>query len=169
MACSIIKAQSVQIDVMVLEKYWPKLAGIFQRTGCRYEKEDRTRIRGDKTYIILRDVQADKANCLGEAVGMFFGLEWYFLTDESPRGRAKDNFYILMRPRRKGKKNVQKDRQEAGARCEGGDAGEPGTVQPGEDFGCDAGGAEPCDAGADAVCEQPVPGAEADSHDHDDQ
>lgn len=153
MPYSVMKNPSVQIDLMVLEKYWPKLAGALDRTGCKYASETRTKKVNGNTYVVIRDIQADRNDWIGEALALFFGLEWYYLTDKQSEKPGKDNFYILIRPRRKGRRRngVQKNREETGAGSESGNTGESGTVQSGQSPEHCGSGDLPDHAGTDSI------------------
>lgn len=143
MAYVINKHPAVRIDIMILQKYWPKLIGMIQRTGCTYFKEDRKELPNGHDYVMIRDVKSDNAWRLGELIGLLYSLEWDSLNgqDGAPEPRNPDKFYILIKPRKKGKKHVQKDRKEAGAGSEGGNTGEPGrTAGPEYNPGSDQGG-----------------------------
>lgn len=113
------KHPGVKMDLVVLKEYWPKMAGIFQRTECTYESEEEF-TSGEKTYIRLNDIQSNKGFRIGSMVGLFYAMEW-----DSSIGGREDNFYILLNPRRRKKQNVHKHRKETGAGSQGGDQGEP--------------------------------------------
>lgn len=133
----------VRIDIMILQKYWPKLVSIIERTECTYYREDWLELENGRKYVALRDVKADRPHRLGELIGLFYSLEWDSLTDTPDETKSPEKFYILIKPRKKGGKHVQRNRQETGAGSEGGSAGGSGPDVPGKDPGAGRSGAEP--------------------------
>lgn len=123
---------AIRIDLVMKKVYWPKMAGIFQRCGCTYEREDPYELRKKGEWIRLVDIRGEKGWQTGALISLFYSLEW----DALGSGQGlEDKFYILVNPRRKEKKHVRKDRKEAGAGSEGGDRGEPaGDIRPGQDL-----------------------------------
>lgn len=116
----VAKHPNVLVDMMVEERFYPQLIGYFQRTGCHYKKEREADPKNGKKYRVLKDVTGPGGN-LGELIGLFYSLEWGNLIEGEPHGK----FYIMINPRRKGKKkNVREDRKEADSGSEGGDRGE---------------------------------------------
>ena len=107
---------AIRMDLVVKKEYWPKMAGIFQRCGCTYEKEEPYEVRGSGEWIRLIDVHGDRGWQTGTLIGLFYALEW----DQIGEGKGLDDkFYILLNPRRKEKKHVRKDRKKAGSGSEG--------------------------------------------------
>ncbi len=133
----------VRIDIMILQKYWPKLVSIIERTDCRYYKEDWMELDNGQKYVILRDVKADRPNKLGELIGLFYSLEWDSLTDTPAENKPPEKFYILIKPRKKGRKHVQENRTETGAGCESGSGVGSGSDVPGKAPGAGRSGTEP--------------------------
>ena len=133
----------VRIDIMILQKYWPKLVSIIERTECTYYREDWLELENGQKYVALRDVKADRPHRLGELIGLFYSLEWDSLTDTPDENKPAEKFYILIKPRKKGKKHDQKDRQETGAGREGGSRIGSGPDVPGKDPGTGGSGTEP--------------------------
>lgn len=111
----------IRLDIMVLQTYMPKLVGTILNCGCRYEKEDWVELPNDQKYVILRDIRSEHGNQLGRLIDMLCDME-NTIPDESGKPQK---FYILLRPRKKVKKNVQKDREKAGPRGESGAGREP--------------------------------------------
>lgn len=145
MAYMICKHPAVRIDIMVPQKFWPQLVGVIQNTGCEYFKEDWMELPNGKDYILLRDVKAEKPWRIGNLMKVLSRIE-----TETEDGTEK--FYVLIKPRKKGKKNVQKIRQEVYPGSEGGDAGESGDLQPGGDSETGGEWSEPDLSGADDFC-----------------
>ena len=112
---------ATRIDVMVLQEFWPKLVGMINRTGCRYFKEDWMELPNGQNYICLRDIKADKGHQLGEFLGLLYGLEWETVTAGTDEPKK---FYILIKPRKKVKKDAEEHREEIHTGSEGGDRGE---------------------------------------------
>ena len=128
MSYIICKHPACRIDLMVLENYWPQLASYVERCDCTYFKEDHVELPGGDKYVILRDVRSFKAYMVGELMKLFFKME-----SENPESEdGKQKFYILIKPRKKGKKIVSEDRTETDAGSEGGDSGESGDIHSGE-------------------------------------
>ena len=142
MAINICKNPEVRIDIMVEKKYWPAIVTIIADREGSYFKEDHTKVK-DREYVLIRDVKT------------VHGYELKLLFDDLDRfemnkvlGDGEDpKIYILIKPRRKGKKYVQKHREEAGTGSEGGNGGEPADIQPGEDHGTGDSGDQPADIG----------------------
>ena len=132
----------VRIDIMVQQRFWPMLASSIQRCGCKYYKEDWVELSNGFSYVILRDVKADRPHSLGD---MF--RELHILEQEDQEGSGK--FYILVKPRKRGRKHDQKDRKETGSGSNGGNEGEPRADEPGQDPGTGEGGNEPDISGSD--------------------
>lgn len=154
MAYVINKHPAVRIDIMILQKYWPKMVGIVQRTGCTYFKEDWMNLPNGHDYVILRDIKSNDAWRLGNLIGLLYSLEWdsMFKEEEKPDPKTPDKFYILIKPRKKGKKNVPKDRKETGAGSESGNSGESGGSAGSEsNSGSDTSGVEPVGDGFDNI------------------
>lgn len=140
MSVNMFKHPGVRIDVMVEKEHWPKIVSIIQNNGGSYFKEDTSEIKG-KTYILIRDVKTV------HAYSLFKLIEELSTYAEGPLGDLNAKIYILIKPRKKAKKNVQKDREEAGTGSEGGNGGESGADQSGEDPGTGGSGTEPADIG----------------------
>ena len=133
----VCKHPVIRMDIMVLQSFTPQIIGAVMNTGCTYEKEDWVEQPNGQNYLVLRDVTADKGYKLGELIGRLYAM------DDTPgeESKALRKFYILLKPRKKAKKNVQKDRQEAGAGSESGAGREStGDIQPGQDPGDRDGG-----------------------------
>lgn len=145
MSVNMFKHPEVRIDVMVEKEFWPNIVSIIKSNDGSYFKEDTSEIKG-KTYILIRDVKTVHAYNLIRLIGMISAFSEKELD-------AANKIYILIKPRKKVKKNVQKDRQETGTGSEGGNGGESGTDQPGEDLGSVDGGSEPVERG-DNACVQ---------------
>lgn len=140
----LFKNPAVRIDIMVLEKFWPKMVSIIKRTECTYYKEDRLEVEGGGTYVAIRDVKADRPNKLGELIGLLYSLEWDSLTDTKDENKAPEKFYILIKPRKKGKNHDhQKNRQETGTGRESGSGSGSGPDVSRKDPGAGRSGAEP--------------------------
>lgn len=146
MAYMICKHPAVRMDIMVPQKYWPQLVGVIQNTGCEYFKEDWMELPNGKDYILLRDVKAKKTYYLGNLLKALTGIEAGCEDHE-------EKFYILIKPRKKGKKHVQKIRQEVYPGSEGGNAGESGDLQPGGTAEAGGSGTEPDIPGTDDICQ----------------
>lgn len=142
MAPIVCKHPGIRIDIMVKQKFWPMMASIMQKTGCKYYKEDWLELPNGSDYIVLRDVKAEKPYMLGN---MFAQL--HILEAEDQEGDGK--FYVLIKPKKRGKKHVQKDRQEADSGSQSGDGGESGNTGSAEDPGTRECGAEPPASGTD--------------------
>lgn len=106
----------IRMDIMVLQAFTPQIVNAVINTGCRYEKEDWIEEANGQKYLILRDIHADKGYQLGELLGKLYDLDR--IPADEPNGPRK--YYILLKPRKKVKKNVQKDRKETGAGRQGG-------------------------------------------------
>lgn len=146
MAYSLFKTPGTQMDIMVLKKYWAKLAGHVERTGCKYKKEDEVRASDGNEYVVLRDVSGNSHH-LGCLIGLFYGLEWEYLAE--PGHPSEDRFYILIKERRKGKKHVQKDRKKAGPGSKSRNTGKPGDIQSGQPGGAGKSGDNAAGSGGD--------------------
>ena len=119
MGYSICKNPGIRLDLMVEAKYYPQLVGYFQRMGCTYTEERRAEPGNGKQYAVLTDVQGKNGRAVGELIGLFYSLEWASLKDGTD-----DKFYILLNPRKKGKKkNVHKNRKETDAGSNAADRG----------------------------------------------
>ena len=114
------KSPAIKMDIMVLKEFQPQLIGYMQRMNCTYAKEEEIDPKNGKIYILLSDITSKNGKNLGELIGLYYSLEWGHLNDE-----RDDKFYIILNPRRKkGKKNVHKDRKETDGRSESGNGGE---------------------------------------------
>lgn len=122
MAYVICKNPMVRIDIMILQKYWPQMVGMIRQSGCTYFKEDWAELPNGHKYVMIRDVKSEHPNQLGTLFKMLNAME-------TTAQETKDKFYILIKPRKKGKKYVQKDRKEIGTGSESGNAGESGDLQ----------------------------------------
>ena len=111
---------ATRIDIMILQEFWPKMVGMIQRTGCTYFKEDWMELPNGQSYICLRDVKAERGHQLGEFIGLLYGLEWEALQQPEDL-QAPKKFYILIKPRKKVKKDAEEHRQETDPGSEGGD------------------------------------------------
>lgn len=123
----IVKSPVVQIDIMVLQEYWPKLVSMIQEAGCKYDKEQWTELPTGSLYIRLENIQSEHEYQLGNLIGSLYALE----SDE-----PKDHkFYILVKTKKKVKKNDLENRSETGTGSESGDSGESsGNSGNGEDY-----------------------------------
>ena len=146
MAYMICKHPAVRIDIMVPQKYWPQLVGVIQNTGCEYFKEDWMELPNGKDYILLRDVKAEKPWQIGNLMKVLSRIE-------TETEDVTEKFYVLIKPRKKGKKHVQKIRQEVYPGSEGGNAGESGDLQSGGTAEAGGSGTEPDIPGADDICQ----------------
>ena len=123
----IVKSPVVQIDIMVLQEYWPKLVSMIQEAGCKYDKEQWTELPTGSLYIRLENIQAEHEYQLGNLIGSLYAME-----SDEPKDRK---FYILVKTKKKVKKNDLENRQETGAGSESGDSGESsGNSGNGEDY-----------------------------------
>ena len=111
---SLFKSIGTQMDLLVPESKWSDLVGFIrhypERTGIplRYEREEKV---GENQVKLIGVEGTPKA--LSELVF------WMMNTADSEDSR---NFYILMRDKRKrGPKNVRKNREKAGQGSNGGD------------------------------------------------
>lgn len=135
MAYVVCKHPVVRIDIMVPQKLWPQMIGFIKQSGCTYFKEDWIELPNERDYTVIRDIKSEHPWQLG----ILFGL---IKTLESSEEYAESKIYILIKPRKKGKKHVQKNRKEAGAGSEGGNAGGSGDLQPGGTAGPGESGTE---------------------------
>jgi len=111
----------IRMDIMAQQKYLHKLVGEVINRGCEYEKEDWVEVKNGGKYVVLRDVHAKRGDLLGDLLDALYDMD-NSIPDESGKPQK---FYILLRPRKKVKKNVQKDREKAGPRSESGAGREP--------------------------------------------
>ena len=153
---SIMMHPVVRMDLIVDRKFEPQLVGYIQRMGCTYAEERNINgfePSGKKEWVILKDVKGPNGGKLGELIGLFYSLEWGNLMS----GDEQSKFYIIMNPRRKGKKdNVCADRKETGTGSDSGDSGdEAGTAGPGPVDGAAGDGTDVGTAGADDSGELP--------------
>ena len=117
----ICKHPVIRMDIMVLQQYWPQMAAIVQRTGCKYDKEDWIELSNNDRFVILRNVNSDHGYKLGELLGLLYSLEGQAKADPD---RANLKFYILLKPKkRKEKNNVHKNGQKVHSRGESGTGG----------------------------------------------
>lgn len=145
---------AVQTDLMFPERYWVKIASHVVSTRCTYSEEELLDLPTGR-YIIMRDVRPVRenrqisgdicgANEVGELIGLFYAMEWDAVTDgeEGPK-----KFYILTKPRKRAKKNVQKNRTKADPGRQSGNSGESDNIQQGSS----AGGNQLADPGPDGI------------------
>ena len=119
----------IKMDLMVLQKYMPKLIGAVINAGCEYEKEDWIELKNGQNYVILRDVRSKRGDQIGDLLKTLYEMD-NTVPDETGEPQK---FYILLKPRKKAKKNAQKDREETGAGSEGGAGSEPaGNLESGD-------------------------------------
>ena len=149
---------AVQTDLMFPERYWAKIAAACERTHCTYSEEELLDLPTGR-YIIMRDVRPVRenrqisgdicgANEVGELIGLFYAMEWDAVTlTPSELGSGPKKFYILTKPRKRAKKNVQKNRTKADPGRQSGNSGEPDDIQQGSP----AGGNQPADPGPDGI------------------
>ena len=146
------KNQNLQLDLMVEEAFYPQMVSYIQRMGCRYREERAVTPRKGRIYHVLKDITGPNDAAVGEVIGLFYSLEWGSLL----RGEER-KFYIMVNPRRKGKKkHADKNRKKAdqGSNC--GDRGEPAGNSGSEPLGGSAGdGPDAGVIGADDLWELP--------------
>ena len=127
----VCKHPVIKIDIMVLQSFTPQIISAVMATDCHYEKEDWVEQPNSQNYLVLRDIQADRGDKIGALLNMLYQM------DDSPdteSGKLR-KFYILLKPRKKAKKNAQKNRKETGAGSEGGTGREPAEdPEYGEDY-----------------------------------
>lgn len=123
---------AVRIDIMVPQKYWPKLVGLFPAYHANYYKEDWMELPNGHDYICLRDVKSESMHELGMLLThierMNSNMEAERLNDKESK-IPEEKFYILIKPRKKGKTNAKENRKETGAGSEGGNRGESGNSE----------------------------------------
>ena len=113
---------NVRLDLMVEESFYPQLVSYCERMKCKYAEEHTVKPVKDRVYHVLKDISGPNGACVGELIGLFYSLEWGNLIE----GGTHKKFYIMINPRRKGKKkNAGKNRKEADQGSNGGAAGEP--------------------------------------------
>lgn len=170
MAHVIVKDPEVRIDIMVKKKHWPQVVSMIDRQHCSYFKEDELKPINGTHYVVLRDIKADHGHNLAELIRMLYLVGIDPLNEASEAEVAKDKFYILIKPRKKGKKHDKKARKETGAGSKGGNGGESGVAEPKPDSEPAGVGAEPDIPGTDDLCKLQVLGkpeeAPADAGDH---
>lgn len=113
---------NVRLDLMVEESFYPQLVSYVQRMGCTYAEERTAKPGNGRVYRVLKDIQGKTGGAVGELIGLFYSLEWNNLKD----GESGRKFYMMINPRRKGKKNnAGKNRKETDQGGNGGNSGEP--------------------------------------------
>ena len=142
MSFNIFKHPEVRIDIMVEKQFWPAVVNIIGDRDGTYFKEDNSQVK-DREYVLIRDVKTVHAYELALLIEDISRFE----QNKAMSDGVDPKIYILIKPRKKGKNHVQKDREETGARSESGDGRESGTDQPGQDAGSGESGSEPVDAG----------------------
>ena len=120
MAYILSKSPVVRLDMMVEAEFYPQLVGYMQRMGCTYAEERKIEPGNGKQYAYLVDIQGQYGKNIGELIGLFYTLEWPALND------GKDSkFYLILNPKKKGKKkNGCEDRKAADEGCNGTAGGE---------------------------------------------
>ena len=144
------KNPSIRIDLMVRKEYYPKLVGLFQLNGCRYETEEIRKIKGTE-WVRLTDISSKYGSEIGRLIESFYDLKFFASDAEAA---MNDKFYITINYKRKGKKKyVREDRKESDEGRKGGDRGESadnagsGPVDGYSGNRADAGGAGTDDSG----------------------
>lgn len=121
MSYVICKHNNVRIDLMVRKKYQAQVVSMLERMHCRYESEEECNPNPGDTWVCLKDLSGENGAYLGEALGLFYAMEWDNLIEG-----VNEKYYILINPRRKEKKkDVHENRTEADPGSEGGNSGEP--------------------------------------------
>lgn len=119
MSYIVSKSPDVKMNLMVLKKHLPELAGYCERTGCKYDKEVAFDPGNGEEWVTLANVSGGNGRKLGDLIGLFYSIEWKNLTEG-----IEDKFYIVLW-NEGGKKYAGKNRKKAGKRSKGGNAGEP--------------------------------------------
>ena len=122
MSFVVCKHPAVRMDLMILEEIWPRVASLAQANAVTYEKEEHVVPEGGKDkYVILRDL---KGHCPvgGNNLGEFIGQVYTLSIAEAIAG-GKKKFYVMISPRKRGKKDDEpgkENRQKADSGSEGG-------------------------------------------------
>ena len=149
----ICKDPGLELDLMVEEAFYPQLVSYIQRMGCKYARERAVTPRKGRIYHVLKDLTGPNGAAVGEVIGLFYSLEWGGLLE----GEEARKFYIMVRPKRKGKKkHADKNRKEPDQGSNRGDRGEPTGNSGSEPLGRPAGdGPDAGVIGADDLWEFP--------------
>lgn len=144
---------NTSISLMVPEEFYPQLVSYVQRMGCKYAEERAAKPVNGRNYRVLKDISGPNGGAVGELLGLFYSLEWGSLVE----GESQRKFYIMINPRRKGKKkNAGKNRKEADQGSNRGNPGEPAADTGSEQVDRPAGGGiDAGDAGDDDLWELP--------------
>lgn len=138
MSYVICKHPAVKMSLMVPERFWADIVSMAKRTGCTYAKEEHVEPIKDNKYVIIRDIQSNYGNKLGEFLSYIHGIE-NILASNPEIPVAQKKFYIMINTRnakkvKKGKNNAKEVRKEVHSGSEGRNSGEStGDIRPGED------------------------------------
>lgn len=122
----ICKNPNVRMSLMVTKDIWPAIVSLMECFDLKYETDKEL---DDKEHVRINDISGAGRNLM-----LFFEKLDQFCDGEDGKPRK---IYILLSAKRnkkkEDKKNVQEDRTEADEGREGGNAGEPRNIRPGED------------------------------------